>query len=72
MLVALIASRTVFQENIIVACSRKLMAIRSGDLVFRHLRVLFLMTEGHGTQYQNLSSGQHSLHPVRHVSHGTV
>ena len=45
---ALIASRKVLQENMIVACSRELTMIRSGDLVLSYLIVLFLMKGGHG------------------------
>ena len=72
MLGKLIASRTAFQESMIVEYSRHFIVIRSGYLVLRCLRVLFLTTGGHGTQFQNLSSEQHTPHPVRHASPGTV
>ena len=48
MLGALIASRKVLQENMIVAHARQLILIRSIDLVLRHLRALFLMAGGLG------------------------
>ena len=72
MLCTLIMSRTVFQCNMIVACSRHSISIRSSDLVLRSLLILFLMTGGHGAWCQHLSPGNHDPHPVRHVSPGTV
>ena len=72
MLGALIASRKALQENMIVAHSRKLIVISSGDLVLRNLRGLFLMSGGHVTQCQNVSSGKHTPYLVRHASHGTT
>ena len=72
MLGVLIASRKVSYENYIVACSRQLMMIRSGDLFLRCLRVMFLMTGGHGTQCQNLISGNYAPQPVRHTSPRTM
>ena len=57
MLVSLIASRTVFQENIIVEYSSQLIVIRSGDLDLRYFRFLLRISGGHSTQCHNLSSG---------------
>ena len=53
----LITSMAALEENAIVAHSRQLMVIRSGDLVLRCLRVLFPMARGHMKQHQNLTSG---------------
>ena len=72
MLGSLIASRTDLQENMIVACFRQLIVISSIDLVFRCLRVLFLMAGGHVGKNQNLSSGKNSPRHVRHASPVTV
>ena len=68
----LIESKTALQEQMMEELSGKLIVIMSIDLFLRCLRVLFLMEGGHGTQDQNLSSGQCDLHPVRHASPGTV
>ena len=56
----------------IVACSRLLIVLIFGDLVLSYFRVLRQMAGGYAIQNQNLSSGQHAPHPVRHVHPGTV
>ena len=72
MLGLLIASKIALQENMTVACSRLLIVISSGDLVLGCFRVLLRMAGGHTAQNQNLSSGQHDPHHVRHEYPGTV
>ena len=69
---SLIESRKVLSENMIVACSRPLIVIRSGNLDLKCFRVLYLIEIGHSSQHQNLSSRQCASHPVRHASPGTV
>ena len=53
---SLIVPRTVLDENMILACSRLLDVIRSGDLSLRCFRVMRTMELDDCTQLQNLSS----------------
>ena len=62
---SLIPSRIELQENIIVACSRVLIVIRSEDLVLRCFRVLRTTESGHCTQCQNLISRNNATCPTR-------
>ena len=69
---SLITSRTALHENMSVAFSRILIVTRSGYLGLRCSRALNLMARVYSEQCQNLSSGQHALHHVRHASPGTI
>ena len=48
---SMIVSRTVLHENMIVACSRLLIVIRSEDLVLRCFRVLSTMESDYCTKH---------------------
>ena len=67
-----VVSSTTLHEKMIVAHSRQLMEMRSGDFFFINLMVRRTTSGGHFTQYQNLSSGQKAPQPVRHASPATI
>ena len=62
------ASSIALLENIMVTFSRMLIVIGSIDLFLTYFRVMREMEVVYSVQHQNLNSGQHVPHPVKHAS----